>query len=76
MDWTGPDRRQSPQADLVANTADSTTAKGWYYSLNVNGEKVVNAPLTIGGVVYFATNRPIVQAGLQGGILARRGPTR
>ncbi len=50
------------QADLVANTADSTSAKGWYYNLNVNGEKVVNGPLTVGGVVYFGTNKPIVQA--------------
>ena len=58
----GPDRRSSLQDDLVANTADSTAAKGWYYSLNVNGEKVVNAPLTIGGVVYFGTNRPVTQA--------------
>jgi type IV pilus assembly protein PilY1 len=48
--------------DLVANTADSSAAKGWYYSLNVNGEKVVNAPLTVGGVVYFGTNRPVAQA--------------
>ena len=60
LDGTG----QTPivQGDLVANTADSTTAKGWYYSLNVNGEKTVNAPLTIGGVVYFGTSRPVVEA--------------
>jgi type IV pilus assembly protein PilY1 len=45
-------------ADLVVNTADATTAKGWYYNLNTAGEKVVNAPLTIGGVVYFGTNMP------------------
>jgi len=50
------------EADLVPNTSYSSSAKGWYYSLNVNGEKVVNAPLTIGGVVYFGTNRPITQA--------------
>jgi type IV pilus assembly protein PilY1 len=49
------------EADLVPNTSDSTAAKGWYYSLNTSGEKVVNAPLTIGGVVYFGTNRPIAQ---------------
>ncbi len=57
LDGTG----QAPivEGDLVANTADSTAAKGWYYSLNINGEKVVNAPLTIGGVVYFGTNRPV-----------------
>ena len=44
--------------DLVLNTADSTSAKGWYYNLNTAGEKVVNAPLTVGGVVYFGTNKP------------------
>ncbi len=64
LDGTG----QTPivEGDLVANTADSTSAKGWYYSLNVNGEKVVNAPLTIGGVVYFGTNRPVPAGRLQG----------
>lgn len=50
------------QSDLVVNTADSSVAKGWYYSLSADGEKVVNAPLTIGGVVYFGTNKPIQQA--------------
>jgi type IV pilus assembly protein PilY1 len=50
------------QADLVANTTNSSSAKGWYYALNVNGEKVVNAPLTVGGVVYFGTHRPTTQA--------------
>ena len=48
-------------ADLVPNTSDSTSAKGWYYSLDTAGEKVVNAPLTIAGVVYFGTNKPITQ---------------
>lgn len=48
------------QADLVLNTADSSAAKGWYYDLDHAGpgEKVVNAPLTVGGTVYFGTNRP------------------
>jgi type IV pilus assembly protein PilY1 len=46
-------------ADLAGIPTDSTSAKGWYYSFNVNGEKAVNAPVTIGGVVYFATNRPV-----------------
>jgi type IV pilus assembly protein PilY1 len=40
------------------NTADCFNAKGWYHTLNPAGEKVVNAPLTIGGVVYFSTNKP------------------
>jgi type IV pilus assembly protein PilY1 len=59
LDGTG--QATITEGDLVVNTADSTTAKGWYYALNVNGEKVVNAPVTIGGVVYFATNKPVVQ---------------
>jgi type IV pilus assembly protein PilY1 len=60
LDGTG----QTPvvEGDLVANTADSTAAKGWYYRLNVNGEKTVNAPLTVGGTVYFGTNRPVTEA--------------
>jgi len=47
------------QSDLVSNTSSTglDTAKGWYYDLR-NGEKVVNAPLTVGGVVYFGTNQP------------------
>ena len=30
---------------------------GWFYAL-ATGEKVVNAPLTAAGIVYFGTNRP------------------
>jgi type IV pilus assembly protein PilY1 len=37
--------------------ASSPDAKGCYVQLEP-GEKVVNAPLTIGGVTYFGTNRP------------------
>src|SRR5205823_8715811 len=29
-----------------------TAANGWYHNLNTAGEKVVNAPLTVGGTVY------------------------
>jgi type IV pilus assembly protein PilY1 len=52
---------------LNAATATSTqmgaavtdnTNLGWYYPLLTDGEKVVNAPLTIAGTVFFATNRP------------------
>jgi type IV pilus assembly protein PilY1 len=42
-----------PQADY-ASTPD---AKGCYLELAA-GEKVVNAPTTIGGVTYFSTNKP------------------
>ena len=40
----------APDADLVKN--------GCYMTLNISGEKVVNAPTTIAGVAYFGTNRP------------------
>jgi len=46
------------ESDLVASGTPVNAAKGWYLALNANGEKVVNAPLTIGGITYFATNRP------------------
>ena len=43
--------------DLGAPGTDITAKKGWVRDLRV-GEKVVNAPLSIGGIVYFSTNRP------------------
>ena len=42
---------------LVAGNTDSSAAKGWYLDLR-KGEKVINAPLSIGGVTFFSTNRP------------------
>jgi type IV pilus assembly protein PilY1 len=45
-------------ADLVLSAPQLNAAKGWYLALSAAGEKVVNAPLTIGGVTYFATNKP------------------
>lgn len=42
-----------PQADY----ATSPDAKGCYLELAA-GEKVVNAPTTIGGITYFSTNKP------------------
>jgi type IV pilus assembly protein PilY1 len=44
-------------ADLLAGGMDLSAAKGWYLDMRV-GEKVVNAPLSIGGITYFSTNRP------------------
>ena len=35
-----------------------TTCKGWYRDLAL-GEKVVNSPLTVAGVTYFSTNKPV-----------------
>jgi type IV pilus assembly protein PilY1 len=34
------------------------TCKGWYRAMAV-GEKVVNSPLTVAGVTFFATNKPV-----------------
>ncbi|HET7401942.1 MAG TPA: PilC/PilY family type IV pilus protein, partial [Usitatibacter sp.] len=45
-------------ADLVAAGAVPDPGKGFYLQF-LGGEKAVNAPLTIGGVTYFATNRPV-----------------
>jgi type IV pilus assembly protein PilY1 len=36
----------------------SSTATGWYYPLTTDGEKTVNAPLTLAGITYFGTNTP------------------
>jgi type IV pilus assembly protein PilY1 len=46
------------ESDLVASGNPVDAAKGWYLALNANGEKVVNAPLTVGGITYFASNKP------------------
>jgi type IV pilus assembly protein PilY1 len=44
--------------EAVTPADASKTANGCYMTLAYNGEKVVNAPTTIGGVAYFGTNRP------------------
>ena len=38
-------------------TACGTACKGWYRDMAV-GEKVVNSPLTVAGITFFATNKP------------------
>ena len=42
---------------LVAGNTDSSAASGWFIDMR-KGEKVINAPLSIGGVTFFSTNRP------------------
>ena len=42
----------------AANTAGYDT-EGCYFPLATNGEKVINQPITFGGVTYFSTNRPL-----------------
>ncbi len=40
----------------VGTTEDQTA--GCYLSMSTSGEKIVNAPLTVGGITYFGTNQP------------------
>jgi type IV pilus assembly protein PilY1 len=50
------------QAQLSSiNTATDAPAdpEGCYYSLATNGEKVINQPITFGGLTYFSTTRPV-----------------
>lgn len=39
-------------------TGETAGANGCYIQLATNGEKVINAPLTVSGITYFGTNRP------------------
>jgi type IV pilus assembly protein PilY1 len=41
-----------------SNTAGYDT-EGCAFSLAANGEKVINQPITFGGITYFSTNRPL-----------------
>jgi type IV pilus assembly protein PilY1 len=36
--------------------------EGCYYALSTNGEKVINQPITFGGLTYFSTTRPVFDA--------------
>lgn len=38
--------------------------QGCVYSLASNGEKVINQPITFGGITYFSTNRPLPPDGM------------
>jgi type IV pilus assembly protein PilY1 len=42
--------------DLATALATSTN-RGWFYTF-ATSEKVINAPLSLGGVAYFSTNTP------------------
>jgi type IV pilus assembly protein PilY1 len=65
----------TPVLDDTSSTADAeptalfhvtdtvpynSTLSGFYRTLSGSGEKGVNAPTTVGGIVYFGTNQPIV----------------
>lgn len=41
----------------AVGTTESKTA-GCYLPMSTSGEKIVNAPVTVGGITYFSTNRP------------------
>jgi type IV pilus assembly protein PilY1 len=49
------------EAALTSIGADGASAdeQGCSYSLAANGEKVINQPITFGGITYFSTNRPL-----------------
>jgi type IV pilus assembly protein PilY1 len=52
-------------AQLATLGADGagTDNEGCAYSFATNGEKVINQPITFGGVTYFSTNRPLPPGG-------------
>jgi type IV pilus assembly protein PilY1 len=49
------------EGQLVAMGSDGANAddQGCAYTLANNGEKVINQPITFGGITYFSTNRPL-----------------
>ena len=66
--WTPVRDDTSSSADLVPTALFKATntipydgsLSGFYVTLAGAGEKGVNAPTTVGGLVYFGTNQPIV----------------
>jgi type IV pilus assembly protein PilY1 len=42
----------------LISAAAATDVNGCYLELATNGEKVINAPLSVAGATYFGTNRP------------------
>ncbi|MEM5432058.1 pilus assembly protein [Cupriavidus oxalaticus] len=56
--WTALTEGDLFNATSTAYT-DTTAGKGFYLVLGT-GEKVVNAPLTVAGYIYFGTNQPSV----------------
>jgi type IV pilus assembly protein PilY1 len=51
------------QLSSINTTTDAPAdPEGCYYSLATNGEKVINQPITFGGLTYFSTTRPVFDA--------------
>ncbi|HQR72636.1 MAG TPA: PilC/PilY family type IV pilus protein [Burkholderiaceae bacterium] len=46
-------------AEVNAGNTAGYDAEGCYFPLATNGEKVINQPITFGGITYFSTNRPL-----------------
>jgi type IV pilus assembly protein PilY1 len=46
-------------AEVNSTNTAGRDAEGCAYALATNGEKVINQPITFGGITYFSTNRPL-----------------
>jgi type IV pilus assembly protein PilY1 len=46
-------------AEISSANIAGRDPEGCSYALATNGEKVINQPITFGGVTYFSTNRPL-----------------
>ena len=44
---------------MIGAEGATTDEQGCAYALASNGEKVINQPITFGGITYFSTNRPL-----------------
>ncbi len=47
----------------IGSAGASADEQGCVYPLASNGEKVINQPITFGGITYFSTNRPLPAGG-------------
>jgi type IV pilus assembly protein PilY1 len=46
-------------AEINSSNVAGRDPEGCSYALATNGEKVINQPITFGGITYFSTNRPL-----------------
>ena len=44
---------------MIGTDGATSDEQGCAYALATNGEKVINQPITFGGITYFSTNRPL-----------------
>ena len=45
-------------SELGTVGTNESQAKGCYIAMSTSGEKIVNAPVSVGGITYFSTNKP------------------